>query len=473
MVNYMKQIQQDIKQNLAWIKEVFENNATVNYREIQDERQQLYAALVCLDGLVSTQIIHDSILPPLQKWGRTATMDQLKTHLLQALEQTAVTTYEEAIYAVLAGDTILLLDGSSEILVIDTKGFSSRSITEPEGEQVLRGPKEGFTEVLMNNLTLIRRRLQNPNLKMEITFLRTSARTLICICYIKGIAKPSLVELVQSKLHGLLIEECYDVNAIQERIKDSPLSFFKTMGLSERVDNVVSKLCEGRVAIVVDGSPGVLTAPYVFMENFHAPDDYYLNFYYASLSRILRFIGFLVAILLPACYLAVITFHKEMLPFSLLLSVIKARSGIPFPSIVEAVILILCLELVQEATIRGPKQLAAPLGLVAAIVFGDAAINAKLISATMLIVIAFSALSAIMNPRFRSSILMLRFSFLFAAVFLGFFGIFFLALLVLAHLFALTSFQVPYMSSIPSLKGLDNLLRVPAFIYQRKPHASK
>lgn len=469
----MKNLAYELGTNVDMIKQVFEKNDTVIYRDVESRDGSVKGHLMCLDGMVSTKVINEAVIPVLLAAKTPPSIDAIMKELLFAVELSSVTTFEDAIYAVLAGDTILIVDGFNEIIVIDSKGYPNRGIQEPEGEQVLRGPKEGFNETLMNNMTLIRRRLQNPNLKLEIMHLSTSARVQMCLCYIQGIAKESVVADMRNRLQRLVIEECYDINAVGERIKDGRLSVFKTIGMSERVDITVSKLCEGRVAVLVDGSCGVITAPYIFMENFHAPDDYYMNFYYTSLTRIIRFIGFLVAILLPALYVAMITFHKEIVPFSLLLSIIKARSGVPFPSILEAIVLILCLELLQEATIRGPKQLGTPLSLVAAIVFGDAAINAKLISATMLIVIAFSALSAIMNPRFRASILILRFAFLLAGLLFGFFGIFFFGLVVLTYLFSMTSFQVPYMSTIPSLKGMDNLLRIPSFVMRGTNHGKK
>lgn len=243
---------------------------------------------------------------------------------------------DNIINGIVYGKTILFIDGFDEVLSINTIGWQTRSISEPQSETIVRGPREGFTESINLNLTLIRRRVLSPNLKFEFMRIGTQTKTQICVCYIDGIAKEAIHKKLMKRLNDIDIDSILDSGYIEELIKDAPYSPFRTVINTERPDVVAGKLLEGRFAVVCDGSPVVLTLPTIFAEVFQSNEDYYDNFLYSSFNRFLRWLGFFLGTSVPAIYVAIVTFHQELLPTPLLINIYAARNGVPFPSIVEA-----------------------------------------------------------------------------------------------------------------------------------------
>lgn len=462
-------ISKELKENLNIFKQVFKSHSPILYREVMSSNQALHGMLIFQDGLVNAKLINKSIVQAILSCEKTKieNCNLIIRDVLYACECRVVTSMQEAIYGVLAGDCALIVDGLDEIIVIDTKGFDSRGITEPGAEQVLRGPKEGFTEVLMQNITLIRRRLQIPTLKIETMYLNSDIHQQIALCYRSDLVNQADLKTMKKRLKSMAFKDSFDTNTLAERINDAPASLFQTIGISERNDVICSKINEGRIGVVVDGSCEVLWAPYVFWENFHTGDDYYLNFYYASISRILRFMGYIVALLFPALFVAIMNSHRELLPISTMMYFIEERSGGIFTLFHEALLLIVGFELLREATLRGPVQLSQTLGVVSAIVFGDALINANIISSSMLVVVAFSSMCSLIDLRLKSSIFVLRLLFLFVSEWFGLLGLLCSIFIVLVYMYSLSSFSVAYMNPIRSKKGWDGLLRVPSFLVKK------
>lgn len=339
-----------------------------------------------------------------------------------------------------------------------------RSISEPPSENVLQGPREGFTEALLINLSLVRRKLCNPDLKFNFKTLGKQTQTKIAVCYIEGIVKPQILAEVERRLEKIQIDGILDTNYVEELIKDSPYSPFKTTGSTERPDVVAAKLLEGRVAVLVDGSPVVLTAPFFFIEYFQFNDDYYNSFFYGSFGRLLRIAGFFITLSLPAVYLSLVTFHQELLPTRFLLNISESRLGLPFPTLLEMIILILAFELIREGGSKVPASFGQTLSIVGGLVLGQASVEAKLVSIPAVIIVAFTGITGLMIPHLKSPVILLRLLWLVLASFLGIFGYLFGVIGLLIHLSSLQTFGIPYTSSLARTKSQqfkDTIIRAP------------
>ncbi|MBQ6684991.1 MAG: spore germination protein, partial [Firmicutes bacterium] len=379
---------------------------------------------------------------------------------------------ESLLTEILSGNTVLLLDGEPKALILATRGFLIRSIAEPPAEKVLQGPREGFTEVMLFNLSMVRRKLCNPDLRFQFRRLGKQTQALTAVAWLEGIADPNIVREVNQRLDQIHIDGILDANYVEELIKDSPWSPFKTVGSTERPDIVTAKLLEGHVAIFIDGTPVVLTAPFFFLEYFQTNDDYYSNFYVGTFNRWLRMLGFWSTISLPAIFLGLFTMHQDLLPTRFLLNLSAARENLPFPTFLEMLLLILGFELIREGGAKAPANFGQTLGIVGGLVLGQAAVDAKLVSIPVVIIIAFTGITGLMIPQLKSPVVLFRLAFLLLSSLWGLpgylMGIFFL----LTYLSSMQSFGIPYTSSLTTEKQSllqDTLLRSPWFFMRRRP----
>ena len=398
--------------------------------------------------------------------------DQLMKMVVASVDVKKTDVIDEIIVSVLYGDTALVLDGSREVLILETKGWEKRTIEEPNAEKVLRGPREGFTESIMVNLTMIRRRLLTPKLKFVFKQLGRYSKTKICICYIEGTASEKILKELINRLDKIDIDGILDSNYIQELIKDEPLSPFKTIGNTERPDVVASKLLEGRFAIVVDGSPSALTLPFLFTEYFQVNEDYYQNYIFSSINRLLRVLAAFLTISTPAVYVALTTYQHEMIPEELLFSISASRRGVPFPTIVEAVVMILIFELLREAGTRMPESIGQTVNIVGALVLGQAAVEARFVSSPIIIVTALTGITGLVTPKIKGPIISLRFILLILAAIMGLYGYTLGMMGLFIHLFSMRSFGIPYILRLGSLKPediKDTVVRAPLWLMYYRP----
>ena len=351
-----------------------------------------------------------------------------------------------------------------------------RSASEPENERVLSGPREGFTECFMPNLALIRRRLNDKRLKF--TFLRVGSRTntVVCLCYLAGVCEQKLVRYLRRKLEELDVDSVLDANYLAERIRDHRWSPFPTLGTTERPDVVAARLVEGRCAVVVDGSPVVLTAPFLFQECFQANDDYYIGFLHANLSRVLRVLGFVCTLTFPAVYVALLLYHRELVPARLLFAISAAQRGVPLPIGWETFLLLLVLEALKEAGARTPGAMGQTMSIVGGLVLGQAAVSARFAAAPTVIVVAIAGVTGLMVPKLQTASLWLRFALLAAAAAYGLYGVGLALALVLVWLCRMHSCSVPYLLNlVPRVKAEqeDAWLRAPWFFMRHDRFAVK
>jgi len=478
-------LHKELASNLTDLKNIFGNSEDIIFREfIIGIKNQTKAFLCFIDGLGDKKLIDEYIVKPLlvnihiidpsEKLLSYDLFTVLKDHVFNAVEIKQEQVFDEVLNAVLAGNTVLFIDGYDTVLVMSAKGGEMRSIQEPETEAVVRGSREGFVETLRVNTSLLRRIIKNPKLTIEPFRLGTQTHTDINIAYIDGIANKKIVEEVKTRLNNINTNSIISSGSIEHFIEDAPFSCFATVANSERPEKLAAKILEGRVAILVNGTPFVLTVPHLFIENFQVAEDYSSKFHFASFVRLLRLFAFFVTLTMPALYVAVETFHQEMLPTVLLITAAAAREGIPFPCYVEIIIMSAVFELLRESGVRMPRQIGQAVSIVGALVVGDAAVRAGLISAPMVIVGAITTITSFILPSLLEALLFFRFFLLLLSAALGLYGFIVGLIIMLAHLCSLRSFGTPYLSPLTPViwKDLkDSFILAPLWLMKSLPQS--
>ncbi|MBU3198490.1 spore germination protein [Clostridium estertheticum] len=472
----------NLKENLEVLKKTFGLSSDINYREFSfGQNLQIKAALIFLDGMTNKAEINDSIMKPFMYDSRLTNLEDkldfdnlnaIKTSMLSSSSVEQVSLINAIVEGCLSGDTILLIDKSKDALVINTRDWDKRAIAEPKTESSVRGPREGFTESIHINKALLRRKIKNQNFTLEEMKIGKQTKTSVCIVYINGIVNPKLVSEIKLRLNRINTDAILESGYIEQFIEDAPYSIFTTVGNSEKPDKVAAKLLEGRAAIIVDGTPFVLTVPLLFIESFQSSEDYYSRPYFSSFVRIIRFAAYGISLLAPAVYVALSTFNHELIPMVLLFSMSAAHEGVPFPAVFEAIIMIGIFEILREAGVRLPRNEGQAISIVGALVIGQAAVSAGLIGAPMVIVVSLTAVSSfVVTPHLDSSVI-LRSLFLIMAGIFGAFGILVALLGLLIHLCSLKSFGTPYLSPLApmSISGLkDAFFRFPLWAMNIRP----
>lgn len=479
------QLSRDLQVNVGSMKAVFEDASDIVIREFKiGVEQQVQACVIFVDGLVDKVALNESLLKSLMLEARLAPPSQgiTKDNVFRYVEEGALSiadvkkakTLKNAVNAVLSGDVVLFLDGENTALIISIRGWETRGVTEPVTETVVRGPREGFVETIRTNTALIRRKIRTPNLKFESMKIGKQTQTDVCVAYIKGIANEKIVREVKKRLEKIEIDSILESGYIESFIEDAPFSLFPTVGNSEKPDIVSAKILEGRVAILVDGTPFVLTVPYLFVEAFQNSEDYYSRAFYSSIIRSLRFLSFTISILSPAIYVAITTFHQELLPPALLITMVASGEGLPFPVLIEALGMGITFEILREAGVRLPRPVGQAVSIVGALVIGEAAVSAGFIGAPMVIIVALTAISSFVVPPLSDAGAITRFFLTLCSGVAGLFGVMLGIAGVLTHLCSLRSFGVPYTSPLApttfsDLK--DVFIRVPWWAMLTRPRA--
>lgn len=474
-----KTLTKSLEENIVLLKNAFSEDDTVMYRVFQNKH--LDSARCCvfyLDGMVNPEIINENIIQPIlsddltQNISNHNLLDELRYKVIVANNVSVSDDFNVIAAALYAGDTVFLLENCDRVLVIDSKGWQTRSITEPESARVVRGPREGFTESIIMNISLIRRKIKSHELKFKFREIGERTHTKVCICYIDDIISKDVLKELERRLDEIKIDGVLDSGYIQELIRDEPFSPLETVGYSERPDVVAGRLLGGRVAVIVDGSPVVLTVPFVIIETIQSNEDYYNNYIFASINRLFRGMSLLLSISVPAIFLAIVTYHQEMLPTPLLLSISASREGVPFPTVLSMFIMLLIFDLLREVGTRMPTPIGQAVNIVGTLVLGQAAVDARLVSAPIVIVTAFTGIVNLMNITFIGPSILIRFFLLFASAFIGIYGFIFGFVVILLHLMSLRSFGVPYMlgtTKIEDHDGQDVLVRAPWWSMTLRP----
>lgn len=461
------------------LENYFAKDKTVKKRRFKPNNKLISSWEFCIffvDGMVNSPLVNDNIIKPIQQHiPQTAIgsdkLTYIEKHILQTNEAEQSDDLNKIIYSLLYGDTILFCKDCNKALILGTKNFTKRSVNEPPNEPLLKGPREGFTETVLINISLLRRKIRNKDLKVEYFELGEITKTTCAICYVDGCASERIISELKRRLETIKIDGIFDSNYISEMISDRKWSPLKSTGSTERPDIAAAKLLEGRVAIFVDGSPVALTAPFIFLEGFQSPEDYYVNFYFAAINRLLRIVGFVISISIIPIFLALMKFHRELIPSQLLLSMAASRQGVPFTITVEALMLLFAFEILREAGTRTPANMGQTLSIVGGLVVGQAAVNAHIVSPAMLIVIAFSGITGLIAPKQKSVIIWVRSALIVLSITLGLYGYILGMLWFLVLLCEQSSFGVPTLSYMPFVKlgtSEDSIARFPFHLMKKK-----
>jgi spore germination protein KA len=476
----------DLQENLDRLKILVQDCSDIVIKDFKfGHNPTVRGIIVYFDGLVDKNQIEFNLLKPLMlemdvshqdiNYKNQDIIKTIQEKILSIADLKTLENLQELCNHISSGDTVLLVEGYAIGLAASTRSWQGRPIQTPENEVVIFGSKEGFCETLRFNTALLRRRIKSTNFKIESMVIGKITQTDVVLCYIDHIAPPQLVKEVKERLKKIDIDGILDTSYLIEFIVDDRNTMFTQAMHTEKPDRVCGNLLEGRVCIMVDGSPMALILPISFPQYWTSSEDYSIHYIPASLFRILRFAAFWIALLLPSIYVAVITYHHEMIPTPLLLTIAATRQGVPFPAFVEALLMDVTFELLREAGLRLPRAVGPAVSIVGALIIGDAAVKAGLVSTPMVVIIAFTGIASFVSPSYNAAIIirMARFGFLIMAGVLGFLGIMVALVLMLTRMASISSFGLPYLSPIApfNLKQItDVLVRRPWFNNRERPY---
>jgi len=473
--NFNNSLTNNLQENYHLLKQAFAMCSDVVFREISVQGQ-MKVLMIYTDGMVDAHAFEQTVLKPLlydglpQGLGKINSLSQAcELEYFSILDTKTITKTGELIQTILTGQIAILVEHEATAFVANLKKMEKRAVEEPKLEATIRGPREGFTESLRVNTSLIRKRIPSHKLKMESFKIGKITQTDLVVTYIEGIVNVSVLKEVKKRIGQIQTDEILDSEFIEECIEDVPFSPFPQIQNTERPDIAASCLLEGKIVILMDTTPCVLIAPMTFWVGLQAADDYYDRFLYVNAMRIVRFIFSMAALFLPAFYVMLTTYHQGMIPQALMISIASARENSPFPSAIETVLMELIFEGLQEAGLRLPNQIGPLVSIVGALVIGEAAVQAGIISAPIVILVSATGIASYVIPRysFGYAFRLLRFVLLILAASLGLFGMAVGVMAILIHVVRIQSFGVPYFSPVaPRVwkQMIDMIARVPRWM---------
>lgn len=438
-----------LEADLAKIKEAMGGESTgAVIRFFSEKLCLIYISVLVDDTIISRDIL--AYLPAVQRG--EITLEQIP---VGDISKTADAT--KAAQKILKGHAALIHEGSSEIFIYDTRGVKKRNIDEPPIERTTRGSRTGFIEDIETNISLVRRTINTPSLEVEYLQTGTMAVSRMAILYVKSVASPNIVNEVRHRLKNIKVDDVLATGLIENHMEDHPWSLFPQAYGTEKPNRVVANLLEGRVAVMLDGTPYVLLVPALFNQFLQGAEDYFERFWVANFTRLLRYIGLVLAITITPIYISLVTYHHELIPMELLLAIIEQRREAPFPPIMEALLMELIIEMLREAGLRLPNPLGQTMGVVGGIILGQAIIQANLVGPLVIIVVSISAVASFTIPNYSASlnIRLAKFPLILLAGVFGAFGISVGMLLFITHQAAMQSFGVPYMSPLAPTRYKD------------------
>ncbi len=486
-------VDKDLKKNEAILKEVFKDANDIIFRNLSvGQNKKLKVLLFYVDGMTTKDSISEYAVQNMMESVNLEEFEKgTEKELQNAIMQTSISITEtgtlemlqDCVDKMLSGETILFIDTCPKAIWLSSRGWPLRGIQEPAAETLIRGARDGFIETMKINITLIRRRIRDPRLKIKYMSVGNRSKTDIAVLYIEDIVNKTVLETVEKRLKNIEIEAVFESSYIEEMIEDDNYSPFPQIENTERPDAAASALLEGRVVIAVDNTPTVLMAPATFVSFMQSSEDYYERWMLSCLIRAIRYIALPIVMLFPALYVAVAQFHPNLLPTQLALYVAASRANVPFPPYFEALLMELVMELVREASLRITTPVGSTIGLVSGLVIGSAVVEAGLITPIAVIIVALTSLSSFAIPsyNFSTSLRMIRFGFIICASIFGLFGISVGLCILLIHLCTLKSFGVPYLTPLThfierreDLKDtiirpkISNLVRKPKYLQVEK-----
>ncbi len=451
-------LNRDLMENMVKVRALSQNSTDLLERQI--EVSGVPVAILMCEGMVNLQLFTQILVRPLTELSLEnadgeAVARWVSRETVLSGDQKEFFTYDELFSFLMAGFVVLLIDGVDRGIACGMQGYSFRSVSEPSTEMNITGSREGFVEPIRVNQTMIRRRLRSPSLKFEMYPIGEKSRTDICLVYLTDTADPRMVEEVKRRLGKLSSDILLSQGYLRPYLEGQPLSPFSSVGTTERPDTLCAKINEGRIGILVDGTPFALVVPYLFEEHFQSMDDYSYRPYYGSFIRLLKYFAFLLSIFLPGGYVAITSFSPEMLPDSLLFNIAASEQQTPFSMMTEALVIHLIYEIMREAGLRLPRPVGHAVSIIGALVIGDAAVKAGIIGSSMVMVVALTALSSFVVPSLYEPAAILKFVFILVGGTWGLFGISVGFVLLLTNLCTLESLGVPVMAPLSPCAPAD------------------
>ena len=445
-------LSEKLMDNMVTLREKCRNTSDLMAREVTVAGTPI--SVLGMEGMISYETLTKMVLDPLLRSEdkNVKTPEELyqylRTKTVIGMDVNDVYSTDEVFTFLMSGFTVILIDGLSKGIAIGTQGFQFRSVSEPDSEVNVRGSREGFTEPIRINMSMVRRRLKSPELRFELMQVGKVSLTDICLIYMTDTVDNALLRDVRRKLKQIKLDVILESGYLQPFLEGKPLSLFSDVGTTERPDTLCAKIAEGRIAILVDGSPFALIVPFLFSENFQSLDDYCHRPYYTTFIRILKYISFFFTILLPGLYVGIGTFHPELFPHALLYNIAAAEETTPLPLVLEALVIHFIYEVMREAGLRLPRPIGHAVSIVGALVIGDAAVTAGLIGAPMVMVVALTAISSFVVPSIYEPVAILRFAFIILGGTTGLYGITIGLTLVIFNMTGLSHFGIPYTAPI-------------------------
>lgn len=474
------QISKSIEKNEETFKEIFVNSFDFYQERVYVGEKE--GIILYLKSMVDLSKISDSIRTTLVKAHEEKRTLETKTELKEfqkeyfsSYDVTNVQYEHDVVWHVLSGYTVILVGGESEGLALLTTTSESRGVEQSQTQTIIRGPQDSFTESKGTNLSLIRRRIKNPHLKCEKFKVGKDTQTAVCMVYLDHVASTEIVDEVRTRIENVKANAIIDSGNLEELICDKVLTPFPMIYHTDRPDTVSADILEGKVIVIVDGSPFVLVMPVVFTDFFQVSEDYYQGFMMATLLRMLRFLAFLIALLLPSLYIGLTTYHHQLIPTDLIISIQAQREGVPFPAVVEILLMEVTFEILREAGVRMPRVVGQTVSIVGALVIGQAAVEAGVVSHFLVIIVALTAMAGFVSPvyAFANATRILRFVLIIITAVLGLFGTLLGFLMIIAHLTHLRSFGVPYLTPMGPFileDQKDVMIRLPIQLMKRRPN---
>ena len=467
----------NLKDNILQLKGVFGDS--IDVKMIHFLEAPIPFVICYIEGLVNKQQLDLSMIEPIKRWQIENKKNGKPVELIHQIEVSAQIKssqqMDDIITAILRGKVGIFVDGLDEAYTVPLETWPSRSVEEPVAQTIVRGSREGFIETLQVNTSLIRRRLLDPSLRFKSFQVGTITKTPIMVAYLESQVDQKVLQEVISRVSNINTSKIFETGMLEELIREKGYTPFPTFQATERPDTASAALAEGKVMIMMEGSPFALITPTTFISFFQAAEDYYHHFDVSSFTRIIRLISFFLSISLSAIFIAVTTYHHELIPTSLLVSLAAQREGVPFPVFVEALLMETMFEILREAGIRMPRPIGSAVSIVGAIVIGESAVAAGLVSPAIVIVVSLSAISNFVSPYYELSgaSRLLRFVNMMMAASAGMFGIIFFFLGLVIHLCSRTSMGRPFLTPIISIhpdKLKDGIFRLPLWWTQTKFH---
>ena len=412
------------------------------------------AVLIFIDSLTDKNSFSKSVIKPLSLYDGSITFNNVKSAIFSP-EIKEIADDKTLLGEILGGNGVVIIDQINKALSVSFKRFEKRAVIEPPTGVTLKGPREGFVEDITTNLSLIRRRIKDRRLNVQFFSVGRYSKTQVALCSIDGVSKRGLTELVAKKLKAIDVDYVADSSTVAKLISPKSSTLFKQVGTTEKPDVLVSKIMEGRICIVVDGSPFVLTLPYLIIEDFHSADDYYGDTFKATAIRSLRLFSVLCAVLLPAFFVSAELYHLQLLPLSFLLTIVNSIKGIPLSPSFEMFLTLMIFEILNEASIRMPKYVGMAVSIVGGLVLGETAVNAGIISAPTLMIVAMSGICLYTVPDMVQTFSILRLIFLLTAGSTGGYGIIVFSVIILTYLTSFEPFGTPSLAPFSPLITAD------------------